>query len=180
MGGAKACPRALDVPFGIDWEVLPSIDRPLVSTPLVVDATHDSSNDLGVQAYAELPWMTSVVFAVNGWDYEAGDSTFSADAAVGGRVGLKPGEGIELGGSFAWFDVEGDGRSMSLAGADLQVAAGPLAIRGEFIQHDIEMDSLITGGVGWRILENCEMRFEYQSTGEDAGDRAFLQVVAGF
>jgi len=42
-----------DVPFGIDYHVYPSIDHKLVSTPLVVESTHDSWNDLGGYATAE-------------------------------------------------------------------------------------------------------------------------------
>jgi hypothetical protein len=42
IGGGR-----FDVPFGIDYHVYPSIDRKLVSSPLVVEYTHNSWNDVG-------------------------------------------------------------------------------------------------------------------------------------
>jgi hypothetical protein len=41
-----------DVPFGIDYHVYPSIDRKLVSSPLIVENTHDSWNDYGAYVLA--------------------------------------------------------------------------------------------------------------------------------
>jgi len=220
-----------DVPFGLDWRVLPSIDRHLVSAPLVVDHTHDSWNDVGCQLYAVADFIGVTAFACNGWDYDAsewvtvaaddslGRSTVISKHSFGGRLGLKPLPNLELGGSYARLSGRDDTQSMCLTGADLSLANGPLTFKGEFVAHRIDLGILgvlensgfyiqglldfgscflvgrygefapdldekdftrLCGGLGWRILEGGELRCEYQNNGEDAEDRFFLQLVAGF
>lgn len=142
-----------DVPFGIDWQVLPSIDRRLVSTPLVIDNTHDSWNDIGIQGYLEADWITAVIFATNGWDYDATDlvspaaddsaavaGVFGKDA-FGARVGLWPHRAVAIGGSFAYVAGQREGTAMSLLGADLQSSVGHFVIKGEFLAHTIDLGS---------------------------------------
>ena len=52
---------------------------------------------------------------------------------------------------------------------------------GTFVTDDNTDDDLtrITGGVGYIILEGCEVRLEYQTNSDDV-DLTFLQLVVGF
>ena len=45
---------------------------------------------------------------------------------------------------------------------------------------DAEDQSRFSAGVGWRIIEGSEMRFEYQANGESVEDAALLQLVVGY
>jgi len=132
-----------DVPFGIDYHVYPSIDRKLVSSPLVVENTHDSWNDLGAYASAEAAWGNVTVFVANGFCHEGIDPDGNGlethnDLAAGGRVGITPLENIEVGGSIASITGLDDSHDMILAGADLQVTAAGLEIKGEYIVHEFD------------------------------------------
>jgi hypothetical protein len=109
---------------------------------------------------------------------------------------------------------------MALIGADLQFNIRNLALKGEFITHQMglsrdeevtnygfysqglydfgpifmvgrfglyspdeeDADDLtrVSGGIGWKIYESCEMRFEYQANSGDTGNKGLLQLVAGF
>ncbi len=141
-----------DVPFGIDWQVLPSIDRHLVSTPLVVDRTHDSWSDVGAQVYASIGPVDASLYATNGWDYDAAHllspeqladtmvvSSVIAEAGFGARLAVRPLEGLELGGSVARIDGKGKDVGMWLIGGDLQFTQGVFRLRGEYIHHTIDL-----------------------------------------
>jgi hypothetical protein len=129
-----------DVPFGIDWQVYPSIDRKLVSAPLIVESTHNLWNDYGVQAYLETSQFNVVVFGTNGFGYQWVDefsvpTEISVNMAVGGRVGFAPHEWVEIGGSYASFFNEDDENDMDMVGADLQFNYEDLSIKGEYIMQ---------------------------------------------
>jgi len=129
-----------DVPFGLDWEVYPSIDRKLVSAPLVVENTHDCWSDYGIQIYAENSMVNGVVFGSNGFSYdwtnELGEPVVvDSKLALGGRGGIRPLENIELGGSYAGFFNSEDKLDMSMLGADLQFKYLDFSAKGEYIIH---------------------------------------------
>lgn len=133
-----------DVPFGIDWNVYPSIDRKLVSGPLVVENTHDFWNDFGVQGYLETKWFNAVVYGTNGFGYESTDNAgkpvnVEMKAAFGGRIGFKLHETIEIGGSYTGFLNQDNKLDMSLMGADLQFNYEGLSIKGEYIAHGLAL-----------------------------------------
>jgi len=133
-----------DVPFGIDWKVYPSIDRKLISSPLAVNNTHDSWNDLGIQLYIEKQWLNGIVYAVNGFGYEEEDDSgyvqlIEMKAAFGGRLGIVPVEYLEIGGSFASLIAEEDKRNMILAGADAQFNYADFSVKGEYIAHKFDI-----------------------------------------
>ena len=112
-----------DVPFGIDYRVIPSIDRKLVTPPLVNQMTIDSWNDWGIQLYGATDRANVVLFGVNG---SAGGQ------AIGGRIGVTPTEQIEVGGSYA-FDMNGDGEVAStVLGIDLGASWNALSVKGEY------------------------------------------------
>jgi hypothetical protein len=234
-----------DVPFGIDWQVNTSIDRRTVSRPLVVEETHGAWNDLGVNAYFSTGHLNGAFFVLNGFDDEepcnglcSAPVDIRSRRAYGGRVGLAPAEWLEVGGSYAYLPSEADEgtsgvtpRNMSLAGADIRVAGGPLSLRGEYIDHHLAMDvqqetdqgstltayarddsgfyttamydfgkyfliaqydrfspggageadlDRVTGGAGWVVREQCELRLEYQSWSGDEPDAAYMQLAVGF
>ena len=126
-----------DVPFGVDWNVYPSIDRKLVSGPLVVESTHDFWNDYGVQGYVETERVNGVVYVTNGFGYEGADEAgepaeVEMKVSVGVRVGVKPNEMIEIGGSYAGFLDGDDEQDMSLMGAGCAVR-----VRGLFREGGI-------------------------------------------
>ncbi len=122
-----------DVPFGIDWNVYPSIDRKLVSTPLAVENTHDSWNDYGIQAYAEMNHINAVLYGTNGWGWDGLDTKM----AIGGRLGVGVHEGLEIGGSCALFLSEDNTFDMILTGVDLQWEIAPICLKGEYLFHRI-------------------------------------------
>ena len=132
-----------DVPFGIDYLVYPSIDRKLVSTPLVVENTHDSWNDIGGYAFAEATWGNVTAFVANSFCYEganpAGEElTTQNDLAIGGRLGLVPHESIEVGGSIAKISGLDQTYDMLLTSVDLQLAVANFEIKGEYISHNFD------------------------------------------
>ncbi len=232
-----------DVPFGIDWHVYPSIDRMLVSAPLVVETTHDGWNDYGVQGYAEGQWYNAVIYGSNGfgyqaafdsvgtflgyneWGYDPEDPTLDIQdwdmkISFGGRVGITPNEVIEVGGSYGGFMNQNDRMDMALMGVDLQLNNENFSLKGEYISHQLGIagDTTLTNsgyyaqgtydtgkyffvarygtfnpdlegaddltrlslGAGWRVLEGCEVRLEYQDNSAENADATFLQMVVGF
>jgi hypothetical protein len=129
-----------DVPFGIDYHVYPSIDRKLVSCPLVVENTHDCWNDYGVYASAEATWGNAVFFVANGFAHEGHDLEGEEietrnELAVGGRFGISPHESIEVGGSVAGVQGLDGTHDMLLAGADIQFSVEDFELKGEYIAH---------------------------------------------
>ncbi|MGB1890296.1 MAG: hypothetical protein ACPHSD_01485 [Candidatus Latescibacterota bacterium] len=197
-----------DVPFGIDWHVYPSIDRLLVSGPLVVDGTHGGWNDLGVQAYAEAGRFDLVGYAVRGADIDA------AEWAAGTRVGVRSGDAA-LGLSLAGLHDGSGLPNRHLLGADIQWSFNSLSAKAEYVrrwpaarsqdgvQHgayaqgtwenqryfavvrlgaletaDGDEQRLSVGG-GWRMRENCQLRMEFQANSA-AREVLFTQLVVGF
>ena len=116
-----------DVPFGMDYRVIPSIDRKLVTPPLVNQKTIDSWNDWGVQLYGAIHRANFVLFDVNG---SAGGQ------AIGGRIGIIPVEEVEFGGSYA-FDMNANGDVAStVLGIDVQASWKSLAVKGEVLSAE--------------------------------------------
>ncbi len=151
-----------DVPFGIDYQVYVSLDRDLISPPLVVQSTHAAWNDYGAIGYLENSWTQVSVFGTNGFGYEAGFDSgtgvllgyngvgydqdtradldvveFDPSAAIGGRWGVRPTEMVEVGASYVSFLDSGNTENMSLLGADLQVNMGPWEAKGEVISQEL-------------------------------------------
>ena len=125
----------LDVPFGIDWQVYPSIDRKLVSVPLVVENTHEEWNDYGVQIYMDIGQFDAVVFGLNGFGYD----DVEMKLAIGGRLGITPNKFIEIGGSYAGFLNGNSKTDMSLTGVDLQFHYQAFSFKGEYIAHRLSL-----------------------------------------
>lgn len=197
-----------DVPFGIDWHVYPSIDRLLVSGPLVVDGTHGGWNDLGVQAYAEAGRFDLVGYAVRGADIDA------AEWAAGTRVGVRSGNAV-LGLSLAGLHDGSGLLNRRLLGADIQWSFSLLSAKAEYVRRwpaargqdgvhhgayaqgtwnnqryfavarlgaletaDGDEKRLSVGG-GWRLWENGQLRMEFQANSA-AREVLFTQLVIGF
>ncbi len=136
-----------DVPFGIDLNVYPSIDRKLVSGPLVVEHTHDGWNDHGVQFYVEQSKFNLVAYSSNGFGYVYADTVdVEMKSALGGRLGFTPFDMLELGGSYATFTNEDDKSDMTLTGVDLQFSYGGFSLKSEYILHamGLEADETVT------------------------------------
>ena len=131
-----------DVPFGIDWQVYPSIDRSLISGPLAVAGTHDGWNDLGVTFYIESGIWNGVFYAVNGFEREGeingGEYVVTGDGGFGTRVGANPVGTLEFGASAASVSGQEDNQSMVLYGADCQFGLGALSFKGEYISHQVD------------------------------------------
>jgi len=128
-----------DVPFGIDWLLYPSINRPLVSMPLPVEATHGGWNADGVLLYGAAGSWNALLHATSGFDHSrvlgtGGEAVWTGRQAVGGRLGAVPRPGLAVGVSAAGLDAVEDGRSMVLAGADVFLTRGPATLRGEFLR----------------------------------------------
>lgn len=128
-----------DVPFGTAYLEYSPVDNLLVSLPGAVTATHGAWSDIGVQAYAVGRFFDAIGYWVNGpegsWGAsKADDPAARSDGAVGGRVGLKPTAGVDVGASAA-LALEGLEVKQSLAGLDLGARAAILDLRGEFIRR---------------------------------------------
>ncbi|MFC1614719.1 hypothetical protein ACFL5K_05425, partial [Gemmatimonadota bacterium] len=124
-----------DVPFGLDYQVYPSIDRKMVTGPLAVANTHDFWNDYGFQAYAENRWFNAVAYGTNGFGYDEVEMNIS----TGGRLGIKPHELVEIGTSYAGF-YNGDRQlDMALVGFDLQFNYQSFSFKGEYIEHKMSI-----------------------------------------
>lgn len=137
-----------DVPFGIDWQVYASIDRKLVSVPLVVENTHGLWNDTGIQVHAANGRFNAVAFAVNGFGYDEARMKY----AGGGRLGLVVLPGLELGGSWAGFVRDGGGLDQRLVGADIQAEWRSLNLRAEYIARETGIDGdAITTDSGYYV-----------------------------
>ena len=129
-----------DVPFGIDYLVYPSIDRKLVSTPLVIDNTHNEWNDYGGYISADAVWGNAVFFLANGFDFEGqnpdGEDVITDNEwAIGGRLGISLISEIEIGVSLADINCRTKSHDMQMAGADLQIDISRFELKGEYILH---------------------------------------------
>ncbi len=132
-----------DVPFGIDWHVYPSMDRKLVSVPLVVDNTHKGWNDFGLQAYVETTWLDAVAYATNGVHCEGTldlpeTPEHGTEMALGGRVGIKPHDTVEIGVSWAGAVHDVGPLDRCMLGGDVQFGLAQVSIKGEYIVQQIE------------------------------------------
>lgn len=145
-----------DVPFGLDWRVYASIDRRLVTPPLLIDGTHEGWNDQGANLHLAAGPGRADLFVVNGTSCGRGVQTCKVDRgeirhAFGGRVGAVWGP-LELGTSGAVFHDEDGHVAMSLYGADLQAVWGPLALRGELVGQHVDQDSPVAALTrGWYV-----------------------------
>lgn len=144
-----------DVPFGLDWRTYRSIDRPLVSVPMVIANTHRGWNDLGISARGMLTWANWSVFAVNGFgtsstlrlpqrpepvDLTAGETDVSSEdviptEAYGARFGLIMSNQIEFGTSFAAGYTDNNDQDERLFGLDFTGQTERLELKAEFINH---------------------------------------------
>jgi hypothetical protein len=136
----------MDVPFGIDWLVYPSIDRKLISGPLAVAGTHDGWGDLGAAFYVENRAGNAVFYFLNGTGYcppDQDEATIGGDIgnAYGGRAGLTLFSGAEVGASNAVILTRGRDTTSQLWGADAQWASGMLSCKAEFIRQIIGLDA---------------------------------------
>lgn len=128
-----------DVPFGIDWLLYPSLDRPLVTMPLPVAATHGGWNADGVMAYGAAGSWNAMLHATTGFDHSrvldaGGEGIWTGRQAVGGRLGVAPWPGVSLGASAAGIEAVEDRQRQFLAGWDLFVARGRATVRGELLR----------------------------------------------
>jgi hypothetical protein len=142
-----------DVPFGIDYNVYASIDRKLVSPPLVVDYTHGKWNDFGARLNVASKYGNATLFWVNGFESSAeisdaaqalilgvnvGDEINTTPAnSFGGRLGITPVENLELGGSMALGLNESNKDEMIMFGGDAQFSHEKFQFKGEYISHSI-------------------------------------------
>ncbi|MCB1183958.1 hypothetical protein KDM41_11030 [bacterium] len=117
-----------------------SLDRRLVSAPLIVENTHEGWNDLG--ANITLAWgrFGADVFAINGSNCGRGQvspdkfiARLDIRRALGSRLHVAPRDGLELGVSSAYFRDEADDLAMIMWGGDLQASAGRFSAKGEYL-----------------------------------------------
>lgn len=177
-----------DVPFGLDWHVYPSIDRNLVTIPLVVERTHAMWNDFGIMAYTEHHLFNIVGFAVNGFPYESGwDSNgnllgyhgvgydpedastttleHGCQASLGGRLGVSYGLPVELGSSAALFFDQDRTIDMMMNAFDLQTGWRFLDFKGEYLIHTIGNNQPVSHQHhGWYVQVTAELN-QYYLTG---------------
>lgn len=214
-----------DVPFGLDYHVYPSIDRKLITSPRVVEQTHNSWNDFGVRGHLETNYFKIDLFGTNGFGYHTTDPganppeiEVNPKVALGGRLGIMPITGFEIGGSVAGIWNENDDLGVVLIGFDAQMAYHKFVAKGEYIWHQTDRpspqrvtnkglygqamlvldpvflvgrydhfwpewnasESRFSAGIGYAIVEGCEIRTEYQFNLNNMPDIGFVQMVVGF
>ncbi|MEE8575628.1 MAG: hypothetical protein V3T31_00090, partial [candidate division Zixibacteria bacterium] len=151
LNGAGLVVGQFDVPFGIDLNYYPSIDRKLISGPSVVGYTHDGWNDFGVQYYMDVNFANFVTYWVNGFEssFEITDLSLATELglsvgdevddtpldAFGWRLGVTPLSYLEVGGSFALGWNSEHQNEMSLFGVDGQFEWAGLFVKSEYIIH---------------------------------------------
>lgn len=173
-----------DVPFGIDYHVYPSVDRKLVTAPMVVDLTHGGWNDVGFQFGLEATHGNFVFYIVNGFEasadvldevetlatgtdvYEEIDT--SPANALGTRLGIAPFGWLEVGTSFATGWNAAGKSEMALVGADLQFSMFNIELKGEFIAHSVN-----------RSIAEENNRGYYAQATYNILDRAFVTTRYG-
>jgi hypothetical protein len=143
LGRAGVVAGRFDVPFGIDWLLYPSIDRPLVTMPLPVAASHGGWNAEGVMLYGATGIVNGVLHATDGFDSAralaaGGEDVWTGREAVGGRAGVVPRRGWSLGVSAAAIDAVEDDHFQTLLGLDLIAEHGPWLVRGEYLRRRAE------------------------------------------
>ncbi|MBI5266239.1 MAG: hypothetical protein HY851_03300, partial [candidate division Zixibacteria bacterium] len=142
--------------FGTDCRRNNAECRKLATAPLVVELTHQSWTDVGVQIDLEGPFANFSLYAVNGFEPSEevmqdvidlatglGDTIdVSPSNSVGTRLGIMPIPNVELGGSFAIGFNKADQDEMLMTGADLTFAVAGLEVRSEYIFHSINRSIL--------------------------------------
>jgi hypothetical protein len=147
-----------DVPFGIDLNWYPSIDRKLVTGPAVVDLTHGGWNDFGVRFEAASASGNITAYWVNGFEYPVMANADNVDILLekvglsvalgdevdvpptnmfGTRLGLTPVPGFELGGSVAMGINDENIDNVNLYGGDIQYSFANLNLKGEYIARTV-------------------------------------------
>lgn len=134
-----------DVPFGIDWLFYPSIDRPMVRSPLSTDNIHGGWNDTGCAFFAETKTINAIIYGVNGDGLTSlvPDETMNeeTDGACGGRIGVAITEGLEIGASYATkFNDHGD-ESQRMLGCDCQYHVSHVSMKGEFMDQKVGLET---------------------------------------
>jgi len=191
-----------DVPFGIDYNVYASIDRKLVSPPLVCGHTHEGWNDFGIQFNMNWQYYNFVAYAVNGFesfyevsetnqtltpDLSIGDEVFTTPAnAFGSRIGLTVVPDLEVGGSVAFGLNQANKSEMLMFGGDLQYDIADFSFKGEYIQHSLNrsIEEEKNKGYYFQALHNFNKFFltgrygAFQPDGEEWVDR--YTIGAGY
>ena len=142
-----------DVPFGIDYFCYPSVDRKLVSVPMVVELTHGGWSDVGFSIQVGHEYGNLTVYGVNGFEssaevidevatlsagynvYEEIDNTPAY--SIGSRIGFNLINNLEVGTSYSMGMNVSDEREMYLAGADLKYTVSGFEFKGEYIYHSL-------------------------------------------
>ncbi len=129
-----------DVPFGIDWQVYPSIDRNLISSPLIVSETHDGWNDLGVNVNFENNIFSGSIYTINGFTHECSNIDNNLiisenNYAIGSQITFKIKENLSIGGSIAYIDDKNNLYDMNLYGTDFLWSHKNLSLKAEYIRH---------------------------------------------
>mgnify|MGYP006295099905 CR=1 FL=1 len=113
-----------DVPFGIDYEVIPSVNRSLVHSPLINEQTIDCWNSVGMTFHASGSMWNIKMFGVNGF----GDAV-----SLGGRVGLKLDRETEVGFSYSKDVFTESTNPHEIFGADIEWRNQQFTGKGEAI-----------------------------------------------
>jgi hypothetical protein len=114
-----------DVPFGADYKRVASPDRELVSSPLAVQATSDSWNDLGVLFYGGSNTWEGNVYLVNG---------DRGNLAYGTRFTASPREMVSLGVSYASVIDDENQIRAKYQGGDITFRLEPIKIMAEYME----------------------------------------------
>ena len=109
-------------------------------------ATHGGWNDIGGQAYAIAEHFDLTLYLVNAQALESDEPVAAgkfAQHSYGGRVGLKPVEGISLGASVAQVTGSLD---TGMWGADISASTGPFVLKNEYILRTPADGPTVQGG----------------------------------
>ena len=128
-----------DVAFGLDYLLLPSPDRTVISPPIVVEKTIGGWNDIGINLHGIMSVFSFDLNVVNG---------FNDGINLGGKISISPLDGFRIGVSHASDFASMDDRNNWVTGTNIMWANSNFEIKSEYLMAtgllDGEQDALGT------------------------------------
>ncbi|MCP5061656.1 MAG: hypothetical protein GY936_04225 [Ignavibacteriae bacterium] len=113
-----------DIPFGLDYLLLASPDRTVLSQPIIVEKTIGGWNDVGIHFHGIINIFTFDLNVVNG---------FNNGFNLGGKFNISPFDGLSLGMSHASDFATLNDRNNLVTGADIIWGNDILEIKSEYL-----------------------------------------------
>lgn len=113
-----------DIPFGLDYLLLASPDRTVLSQPIIVEKTIGGWNDVGINLHGIMSVLSFDINVVNG---------FNDGINLGGKINIYPFDGLSFGISHASDFATLNDRNNWVTGADILWGNEILEIKSEYL-----------------------------------------------